>query len=190
MNPIEPVDPGQGSFQGLLLTAHPDLKDPNFRRGVLFLSMHDAIGGALGFTLNRPLGKTAADLLPGHEQQELLRQVPVFLGGPVGHGQMSFADLDWDPEDKTVRLNTNLSLDEVAARLEANPRGVRAFVGYAGWSAGQLEGELAQKAWVLVPSDHQAVEAQHVEKLWFQIMGALGPVYKLQAAAPDDPSLN
>ena len=190
MRPIDPIDPAQGNFQGLLLTAHPDLKDPNFRRSVLFLSMHDAVEGALGFALNRPLGKTAADLLPEHEQQDVMRRVPVFLGGPVGHGAMSFADLVWDSKGKTLQLNTNLSLKDVATRLEENSKGVRAFVGYAGWSAGQLEGELAQNAWVLVPAGREASEAPLVEKLWFQIMGSLGPIYKLQAAAPDDPSQN
>ena len=190
MRSTDPIDSSQGDFQGLLLAAHPDLKDPNFRRSVLFLSMHEAGAGALGFVLNRPLGKSAADLLPEHDQQELLRRVPVYIGGPVGHGQLGFVDLDWNAQDNTLRMQTNLSLDEVAARLEENPRGIRAFVGYAGWSAGQLEGELAQNAWVLVRSDSTATQAERVEKLWFQIMGSLGPVYKLQAAAPDDPSLN
>ena len=140
-----PIDPSKGNFQGLLLAAHPDLRDPNFRRSVLFMTMHDAGAGALGFVLNRPLGKNAADLLPQHEQQELLQRVPVYMGGPVGHDQLGFADLEWDADDKTVRLNTNLSLEQVAMRLEENPRCVRAFVGYAGWAAGQLEGELEQE---------------------------------------------
>lgn len=190
MRPTDPIDPSRGNFQGLLLAAHPDLKDPNFRRSVLFLSVHDAEAGAVGFVLNRPLGKNAADLLPEHAERELLQRVPVYIGGPVGHEKLGFVDLDWDAHGKTLRLNTNLSLEEVAARLEENPRGVRAYVGYSGWSAGQLEGELAQKAWVLVRSDKDASQADRVEKLWFQIMSSLGPAYKLQAAAPDDPSLN
>ena len=190
MRPPGSIDPEKGNFHGLLLAAHPELKDPNFRRSVLFLSMHEAGAGAVGFVLNRPLGKSAADLLPEHDQQELLRRVPVYLGGPVSNGQMGFADLEWDAQENVVRLNTNLSLDEVAARLEDNPRCVRAFVGYAGWAAGQLEGELAQNAWVLVRAASNASQDAHVEKLWFQIMSSLGPTYKLKAAAPDDPSLN
>ena len=185
-----PIDPSQGNFQGLLLAAHPELKDPNFRRAVLLMTMHDAGEGALGFVLNRPLGKNAAELLPEHEEQELLQRVPVYVGGPVGHGQLGFAELDWNAQDNTVHLHTNLSLDQVAARLEENPRCVRAFVGYAGWAAGQLEGELGQKAWVLVRSGRNASRAENVEKLWFEVMSGLGPGYKLQAAAPDDPSLN
>ena len=190
MHSSDPIDPSRGNFQGLLLAAHPDLKDPNFRRSVLFLSVHDAEAGAVGFVLNRPLGKNAADLLPEHEERELLQRVPVYLGGPVGHEKLGFVHLDWDVQGKILRLDTNLSLDEVAVRLEENPHGVRAFVGYAGWSARQLEGELAQKAWVLVRSGQEATEACLVEKLWVRIMNSLGPAYKLLAAVPDDPSLN
>ena len=91
---------------------------------------------------------------------------------------------------RKVRLETNLSLDEVEERLEARPGCVRAFVGYSGWSAGQLEGELAQKAWVLVKPDRAATDPGAQEKLWFKIMSSLGPEYKLLAAAPDDPTLN
>ncbi len=64
MRYIDPSENEGESWQGLLLAAHPSLKDPNFRRSVLFLSTHESELGAFGFVLNRPLGKTAADLLP------------------------------------------------------------------------------------------------------------------------------
>lgn len=191
MRPLKPVDPESGNFQGLLLAAHPGLRDPNFRRSVLLLTRHEAATGAFGFVLNQPLvGKTAADLLPGHDQQALLAKVPVYLGGPVGQDQLGFAGLDWDARGKTLRLETHLSLDDVSQRLERGAEQVRAFVGYAGWSAGQLEAELAQKAWVLVKPVSSAVERSALERLWFRVMGALGPTYKLLSAIPDDPSLN
>ena len=186
----DPVDPETGDYQGLLLSAHPTLKDPNFRRSVLLLTMHDMTTGAFGFVLNRPLGKTAADLLPDHESQKMLALVPVYIGGPVGQEQMGFAGLDWDHEKKELNLETHLSLEDVADRLTTNPAGVRAFVGYSGWAAGQLEGELAQKAWVLTrPMPWTAKFASH-DRLWFRVMNSLGPAYKLLAAVPDDPSLN
>lgn len=174
----------------MLLAAHPSLRDPNFRRSVLLLTMHSAETGAFGFVLNQPLGKTAADLLPEHDRRSVLSRVPVYLGGPVGQDQLGFAGLDWNPARKTLRLETHLSLDDVDARLTKGPELVRAFVGYAGWSAGQLEGELSQKAWVLTRPAVSTVEPVAMDRLWFRVMGALGPAYKLLAAAPDDPSLN
>ena len=187
---IDPMENGGESWQGLLLAAHPSLKDPNFRRSVLFLSTHESELGAFGFVLNRPLGKTAAELLPEHEQAELLRGIPVFLGGPVGHDQLSFARVELGASSAEHRFRTNLSLYEVAELNADHPGSVRAFVGYSGWSAGQLEGELEQKAWVLVQAEGQAVAPLTQERAWYKIMNALGPVYKLLAAVPDDISLN
>lgn len=187
---IDPTANEGKSWQGLLLAAHPSLKDPNFRRSVLFLSTHESHLGAFGFVLNRPLGQTAGDLLPEHAQRDLLGRIPVFLGGPVGHDQLSFARVELDAAKMDKRFQSNLSLDEVAALAAERPGSVRAFVGYSGWSAGQLEGELEQKAWVLVKPDQRSGAPLAHERVWYKIMNALGPVYKLLAAVPDDISLN
>jgi putative transcriptional regulator len=178
------------NLQGMLLVAHPSLKDPNFRRSVIFLSAHDAEAGAFGLILNRPLDKVAADLLPGDEHPPSLGKVPVYLGGPVGHDQLTFVQMGWEQGDSRIQVRTNLSLEEVAARIEQDAGQVRAFVGYAGWAAGQLEAELLQRGWLLVkPDPHSLVVGGH-EALWKDIMNAMGPEFKLLAAAPDDPSLN
>jgi putative transcriptional regulator len=183
-------EPTAASLQGMLLVAHPSLRDPNFRRSVIFLSAHDAQAGAFGLILNRPLDKVAADLLPGGEHPASLGKVPVYLGGPVGHDQLTFVQIGWESDDNGVQVRTNLSLEEVAARIEQDAGQVRAFVGYAGWAAGQLEAELLQRGWLLVKPDPQSLVTGRHEKLWKEIMEALGPKFKLLAAAPDDPSLN
>ena len=190
MRSSESIDPDAGEFQGLLLAAHPGLKDSNFRRSVLLLTMHDTLTGTFGFVLNRPLGKSAAELLPDHEQRSILEHVPVYLGGPVGQEQLGFASMEWNADTEALDLETHLSLDDVADRLAKHPERVRAFVGYAGWSAGQLEGELAQKAWVLVKPTETASKCALKDRLWFKVMNSLGPAYKLLAAMPDDPALN
>ncbi|MBV9128551.1 MAG: YqgE/AlgH family protein [Verrucomicrobia bacterium] len=203
----ETGDASTTTFAGSLLVAHPNLRDPNFRRSVLYLSAHSSAGGALGVILNRPLGTTAADLLPHHESRELLTRVPVYHGGPVGQDQLSFAELRWgisgksDPTE-TCQLRCHLALDEVTAMLSEGafsaspPHGgkeLRAVVGYAGWSGGQLEAEMKEHAWLLIePQDNffsQPLPARE-KKMWFRVLSSLGPAYKLLAAAPDDPSLN
>src|SRR5437762_961380 len=65
-----------------------------------------------------------------------------------------------------------------------------AFVGYAGWGAGQLESEVRQKAWLLQKANRSLLKLDRLPNLWFDIMRSLGPWYKMLAAAPDDPSLN
>jgi putative transcriptional regulator len=176
------------SLAGSLLVAHPNMLDPNFRRSVLFISTHDANDGAVGVILNRPLEKQVADLVSDTPPQALA-QVPVFLGGPVGKNQLMFAAFEWE-KGHGLKLNHNVGIDEANERVTTEPGSIRAFVGYAGWGAGQLEAEMKQKAWIAHPPTRDALKPDNLPKLWFAIMRGLGPWFKMLAAAPDDPSLN
>ena len=176
------------SLAGSFLVAHPNMLDPNFRRAVLFISAHDPNDGALGVIINRPLEKSVADLVneaPPHG----LGDVPVFLGGPVGRNQLMFAAFEWH-KVKGLKLNHNVSVDEASTRADEDPTSIRAFVGYAGWGAGQLEAEMKQKAWIIHKPSRAALKPERLPRLWFDSMRGLGPWYKMLAAAPDDPSLN
>src|SRR5438552_8256172 len=175
---------------GSLLVAHPNMLDPNFRRTVLFISAHDPNDGALGVIINRPLEKQVADLVT-EVPPEGLADVPVFLGGPVGKNQLIFAAFEWQKGGAGLKLNHNIAFDEPSdAQGDKNLLTVCAFVGYAGWGAGQLEGEVKQKAWVVHNANPSLLKLDCLPKLWFDIMRTLGPWYKMLAAAPDDPSLN
>lgn len=176
------------NLAGCLLVAHPNMLDPNFRRSVLFISSHDAEDGAMGVILNRPLDKQVCDLV-SETPPAGLEDVPVFLGGPVGKNQLMFAAFEWE-DANGLRLNHNVALNEAHDLVEDDPASIRAFVGYAGWTAGQLEAEMKQKAWILHKPTRAALTPEKLPKLWFEIMRGLGPWYKLLAAAPDDPSLN
>ena len=176
------------SFAGSLLVAHPNMLDPNFRRTVLFISEHDPGEGALGVIINRPLDRQVADLVT-ETPPAGLAEVPVFLGGPVGKNQLMFAAFEWH-KGEGLKLNHNVGLEEASERAGQNPISICAFVGYAGWEAGQLEAEMEQKAWLLQKPSRSVLKPERLPKLWFDIMRGLGPWYKLLAAAPDDPSLN
>ncbi len=183
-----PREEGPQNFTGSLLVAHPSMLDPNFRRAVLFISAHDPQDGAMGVILNRPLDKQVCDLV-SEEAPEGLAEVPVFLGGPVGKNQLMFAAFEWEDAGR-LRLKHNVDAAEAHGFAETDPTAVRAFVGYAGWTAGQLEAEMKQNAWILQKPTRAALNPAHLPKLWFEIMRGLGPWYKMLAAAPDDPSLN
>ncbi len=176
------------SFAGQLLVAHPNLLDPNFRRSVLFISAHDEVDGAVGVIINRPLDKQVSELIYD-KTPTALADVPVFLGGPVATDQLMFAAFDWKGAD-SLSLNQNVAM-EAALDLDGPEReSIRAFVGYAGWTAGQLEKELEQQAWLLQKPDRAALAPEKLPRLWFEIMRNLGPWFRMLAAAPDDPSLN
>jgi putative transcriptional regulator len=171
---------------GSLLVAHPNLRDPNFRRTILFLSHHNSEDGALGLVLNRPLQKTIDEFA----NEISLRRVPVFYGGPVGADDLLLASMQWhdSPGAVSFRGFGNLS-EEPVIPPEFQP-GLRAFQGYAGWTRGQLESEIAEKSWLLFAPSRRLIEMPHPDRAWIEIMNHLGPVYRLLAGMPDDPSLN
>ena len=176
------------SFAGSLLVAHPNMLDPNFRRTVLFISAHDPEDGAVGVILNRPLDKHVADLVSA-ETPAALADVPVYLGGPVGKDQLMLAAFEWQ-KGKGLKLNHNVNVEEANERVNEDPLSICAFVGYAGWSAGQLESEMKQNSWLLHKPTRSTLKPERLPRLWFDIMRGLGPWFKMLAAAPDDPSLN
>jgi putative transcriptional regulator len=177
------------SLAGSLLVAHPNMRDPNFRRTVLFVSEHDPNEGALGVIINRPLDRHVADLVRDTPPPDLA-EVPVFLGGPVGKNQLMFATFEWQ-KSEGLKLNHNVAFEAVSeADGEKKLIRVCAFVGYAGWGAGQPESEVKQKAWLLQKANPSLLKLDRLPNLWFDIMRSLGSWYKMLAAAPDDPSLN
>ena len=176
------------SFAGSLLVAHPNMVDPNFRRSVLFISQHEPNEGALGVIINRPIDRPVTELVSA-TPPAALTDVPVFLGGPVGKNQLMFAAFEWQ-KGAGLKLNHNIALDAHDAFTDKNVLTLCAFVGYAGWGAGQLENEVKQNAWVVQKANPSLLKLKRLPNLWFDIMRTLGPWYKMLAAAPDDPSLN
>jgi putative transcriptional regulator len=177
------------SLAGSLLVAHPSMLDPNFRRAVLFISAHDPDDGAIGVIINRPLEKNIADLVSETPPQNLA-DVPVFFGGPVGDNQLMLAAFEWHKVEGLKLNQHSLNTDEPIASVADDAPSIFAFLGYAGWSAGQLEAEMKQKAWIVQKPSRGALKSERLSRLWFDIMNRLGPWYRMLAAAPDDPSLN
>lgn len=176
----------QESLAGSLLVAHPSMLDPNFRRTVLLISAHSPGEGALGVIINRPLDKKVGELVTD-SPPPALSEIPVFFGGPVQRDRLMFATLEWE---SVHGLKLNHDIDIAQAKQLEKKNMVRAFVGYAGWSAGQLEEEMKQNAWVVQKPKRAALKPERLPKLWFEIMRGLGPWFKMLAAAPDYPSLN
>lgn len=176
-------------ISGSLLVAAPTLLDPHFRRSVVLLAKHDADEGAFGVVVNRPAAKTVQELLP-EKDLGLIADVPVYFGGPVGRDQLTFAALRWHASKRVFEFKPHLTLEEASGLAEEQMDVVRAFVGYAGWTQGQLEGELAQRAWLVEKPTRESLQPENLAGLWRQIVRGKGPLYRLLAEAPDNPSLN
>ena len=177
------------SLAGSLLVAHPCLLDPNFRKTVLLISTNDAEEGSFGLTLNRPSGRLVRELLAGKDLGPLGR-VPVFLGGPVATDQLVFASFRWHEETERLECRHHLVIEEAVEVVEDETTIVRAFVGYAGWSKGQLEAELAHRSWLVQKAPREVLDLDRCPTLWREITSSFGPWFQLLAEAPDELSQN
>ena len=174
------------TYAGSLLLAHPAMKDPNFRRSVVLMSVHNA-EGAMGVVLNRPMGKRLGEL-SGEFALGALAAVPVFCGGPVRTDQLVLAA--WQMRDDGFRLHFGIEPERATQLLSEEGTSVRGFLGYSGWSAGQLESEMRLRTWVVADVPGDLLTPPQDESLWRTVLGREGAECKLLADEPEDPAAN
>lgn len=188
------------SVRGRLLVATPTLLDPNFHRTVVAVLEHGE-EGALGVVLDRPSGTPLGEILP-RWADVALAPGEVFLGGPVAtDGMIGLArlvvdvdpDHDHDPPPGVRALWPGLAtvdLESDPADLDGLVSGLRAFVGYAGWGPGQLEGEIAEGAWFVVDQTAGDLWTARPRDLWRTVLRRQPGRIAQFANAPDDPASN
>ncbi|MBT8212691.1 MAG: YqgE/AlgH family protein [Acidimicrobiia bacterium] len=178
---------------GKLLLAVPALSDPNFHQSVLFIIDH-APAGAFGVILNRPTTLDVVDPLPGAAASE---PAVVFEGGPVQReGALAIATVGgevegWSPLPEAPGSDLGL-VDVERAMSEGWPatRQLRIFSGHAGWSAGQLDSELADDGWVAVSARGEDLFTSTPSTLYQDVLLRAGTSPLLAEFLPDDPRLN
>jgi putative transcriptional regulator len=184
---------------GRLLLATPLLTDPNFRRAVVLLVEHEVTEGTLGIVLNRPTKVPVGQVL---EQWTDLATDPsvVFTGGPVSpNSALALAlvpgndePLGWralDGAPALARLGL-LDLDAPPTLLAPAIQSLRVYAGYAGWSPGQLEAEIDEGAWYVLPAEPGDVFAAEPQRLWRNVLHRQDGDLAFLATYPDDPAMN
>lgn len=177
------------SLAGQLLIASPRLTDPNFAQAVVLVVSHDE-NGALGLIVNRPMDTKVKDAI-AESEVEIATDETLSQGGPCPgplmavHNDPSAAQMEvvpgvWFTADK----------DHIELFLQEPTASVRYFVGYAGWTAGQLEAEIESGSWFVVTArpKHIYEPGPRLWQKWVTIItGELGVS---PDALPDDPFLN
>jgi putative transcriptional regulator len=182
---------GMESLRGQLLVASPALVDPNFRRSVVLIGEHGE-EGAMGVVLNRPSSVTVGEAVPPlaeiADAGELVR-----VGGPVQpQAIVVLGEFDDPGAAATIVVGSVGFLPgevEDATSLGGLGR-VRVFAGYAGWGPGQLEGELAEEAWIVVSAQADDVFTDDADGLWSVVLRRRGGAYAVLAQMPPDPRVN
>ena len=171
--PTPGESPGHTSLAGQLLVATPVMADPRFSQSVILMVRHDS-DGALGIIINRPLAeRPLASVLQavGIDDPGVSGTVRIFIGGPV---QPEVGFVVHSPEyhrpetlmvDDHVAMTSSREILRDIATKHGPKQNLIAF-GYAGWGAGQLEGELERRAWYTAPDDPALIFEQDRDKVW------------------------
>lgn len=179
---------GPLNLAGSLLLAHPSLAEPNFRRTVILLSSHGE-DGAMGVVLNRPLDKSLGALTPEFAAGPLA-DVPLFGGGPVQPEQLILTAWRFGPEGNGFKFFFGFDPGKARELQAEEGMRLRGFLGYAGWTKGQLENELRHNTWVVAPIGAEWLEPVADAGLWRAVLGSLGSEWKLLAGEPEEPGRN
>jgi putative transcriptional regulator len=178
------------SLRGKLLIASPALADPNFARAVVLITEHND-EGAMGVVLNRPSETPVEEVAA--ELTELVADEPVFIGGPVQPQALVVLAEFNDPRAAAWIVAADVGFVSAEAEHDELARAIRrgrVYAGYSGWGAGQLEGELAEDAWIVEPPLPAELFADDPLALWPDVLARKGGQFALIARMPDDPSLN
>ena len=175
--PVAADPPATGSLTGQLLIASPDIGDPRFAHTVILMVKHDK-DGALGITINRPVGeKSIASLLegPGEDVSGIEGTLRIFAGGPVQ------PDIGFVVHSAEYRRDDTIAVDEHVAMTASRqilrdighhrgPVKTLFALGYDGWGPGQLENELARHDWFTAPEEPKLIFDDDRANLWEDAM--------------------
>ncbi len=179
---------------GMLLLATPELLDPNFADTVvLLLDVDDQ--GALGVVLNRPTRVAVDEVLAGWGDVVAEPGV-LFQGGPVSTEGALALGLLRDEDDVPVgfreiagRLGV-VDLDAPVELIGGSLTGMRIFAGYAGWGAEQLQREIDEGSWYVVPAAPPDIFRDDPTGLWRDVMRRQPGELAWHSTRPLDPHLN
>lgn len=195
--------PVPASLDGYFLISETELSDPNFHRTVVLIVNHNE-EGAFGLVLNRPAGATLGDLVEELSESDA-GEATLFIGGPVEQHYL-FTLHSGLPEHATSKFSSSptegIVFEPVFGSIEEYLRNewpggtdqdrpsFNFYLGYAGWGPGQLEHEIDEDAWLVIPADSQLVFNDNPSEGWNAALAKKGGLYRIIAQTGFKPSLN
>jgi putative transcriptional regulator len=167
---------------GQMLIAMPSMGDPRFAGSVIYICAHSD-DGAMGLIVNKPVKDLAfPDLLSQLEIEAIdqARNTQVYFGGPVEHGRgFVLHSPDYKTQGSTLQVDDAVSMTATLDILEDIARGFGPAssllaLGYAGWSAGQLENELAENGWLTCDGVPEIIFGTNSDDKWRDALATLG----------------
>ncbi|MCB9187723.1 MAG: YqgE/AlgH family protein [Flavobacteriales bacterium] len=185
---LNEITPSKGKF----LISEPFMQDNFFKRSVVFLCEHNA-EGSFGFVLNNILTVGIGELLDELEGCEF----EVGFGGPVNSTNLYYLHTAGDKINGSFEviegIYTGGDFDQIKTLIKTGilkEDEIRFFLGYSGWSAGQLQEELDEDSWIVADFNSKEILKTVDKSLWKSLLDQLGGKFKMISNFPEDPSLN
>lgn len=178
--------------KGKILIAEPFMIDPNFKRSVVLMCEH-AEEGSLGFILNKSLGMKINELIADFPQFN----ATVYYGGPVQTDTIHYIHNAGELIDDSMKVMNGIywggNFEKLKSLITAQllmPQDIRFFVGYSGWSHGQLKDEMTLGSWLTDIMDSNYLFKIKPQILWQKVLQNKGNAYSVIAQMPDSATWN
>lgn len=177
---------------GKILLAEPFMLDPNFKRTVVLICEHGD-HGTTGFVLNKTLDIKVNELLPDFPESK----AAVFVGGPVAVDSLHYLHNVGDMLDNSLEVCPGVywggDFEKLKFLMEnglIKDNNIKFFVGYSGWTEGQLIEEMQETSWIVEDMDANYLFKIKPFVLWQTVLHNKGNTYTVIAQMPDAVSLN
>ncbi len=177
---------------GTILLADPFLFGLPFRRSVVLMTEHRN-DGSVGFILNKKMDIKVSDLIPNFPDFEGM----MYFGGPVDQDTVHYIHNAGDLLENSIEICPGVfwggdfqTLKFLIDQELIKPKNIRFFVGYSGWSEGQLMDEIREGSWILDKMDANYAFKDYKKDLWKVVLENKGNAFSVIAHFPDYPSYN
>jgi len=178
--------------KGKILISEPFLPDTFFNRSIVYLTDHTD-QGSVGFILNKKLDLKICDAIEGFDGWEEMLN----MGGPVAPDTLHYLHSLGKVIPKSVQVDKNIywggEIDVIRELIKIGKiknSQIRFFLGYSGWSAGQLERELKENSWVIASVKYDIIMNSRGDDTWKRVLRSLKNKYRVWADFPDSPDMN
>ncbi len=178
--------------KGTILISEPFLSDNYFRRSVVYLTEHNK-DGSLGFVLNKPMEIKLSEVVDDLPECDF----SISIGGPVSNNTVHYIHTLGELIPESVAVADGIFwggdfdyIKEMISNGAVKPHEIRFFLGYAGWTSEQLDGEMEENAWLVSRLSPRIVMQSVDSEFWSDTLAGYNNKYRAWANFPEDPGLN